>query len=133
MHKTSIKVRFRDTDAMGHVNNAVYLTYLESARTDFFKSLLLIEKVKEMAFILAKVDIDFKIPITFSDHPEVLLWVKSIGTTSWWFEYKIIESENAERIYAIAKSVQVVYNYDKGEKENIPRNFKEILESHTIK
>ena len=130
MHKTSIVVRFRDTDGMGHVNNAVFLTYLEFARTEFFKTFLSVVDAKDMSFILAKVDIDFKYPIALSDKPEVVLWVKSIGTTSWWFEYKIIENSNPDKIYALAKSVQVVYKYEKGEKEEISTIFRELLQNH---
>ncbi|OLS24900.1 MAG: 1,4-dihydroxy-2-naphthoyl-CoA hydrolase [Candidatus Heimdallarchaeota archaeon LC_3] len=133
MHKTSISIRFRDTDSMGHVNNAVFLTYLELARIEFFKKFSLTVEGKDISFILAKVDIDFKIPITLSDQPEVLLDVKSVGTTSWWFKYKIVESTKPEKIYAVATSVQVVYNYEKNEKEKIPDIFKEILESQVSK
>ena len=116
MHKTSISIRFRDTDSMGHVNNAVFLTYLELARIEFFKKFSSTVEGKDISFILAKVDIDFKIPITLSDQPEVLLDVKSVGTTSWWFKYKIVESTKPEKIYAVATSIQVVYNYEKNEK-----------------
>ena len=130
MHKTKIQLRFRDTDGMGHVNNAVFLTYLESARIEFFKEIFNVKKSHDISFILARVEIDFKLPISLSDEPLVVLWVKSIGTTSWWFEYKIIDFNNNNKIFAEAKSVQVVFNYESNEKENIPANFKKILENH---
>jgi acyl-CoA thioester hydrolase len=126
-HKTKIQLRFRDTDGMGHVNNAVFLTYLESARIDFFEKYFYVEKAKDISFILAHVDIDFKLPITLKDNPEVLIRVKSIGTTSWGFEYEIIDSQNTTKVYAKAKSIQVVYNYDTNKKEPIPNDFREIL------
>ncbi|MHA1991302.1 MAG: acyl-CoA thioesterase [Candidatus Hodarchaeales archaeon] len=126
-HKTKIQLRFRDTDGMGHVNNAVFLTYLESARIEFFERYFHVEKAKDISFILAHVDIDFKHPITLKDNPEVLIRVKSVGTTSWWFEYEIIDSQKPTKVYAIAKSVQVVYNYDTNKKEPIPEDFREIL------
>jgi acyl-CoA thioester hydrolase len=127
IHKTKIQLRFRDTDGMGHVNNAVFLTYLESARIDFFEKYFYVEKAKDISFILAHVDIDFKIPITLKDNPEVLIRVKSIGTTSWGFEYEIVDSQNTTKVFATAKSVQVVYNYDTNKKESIPDDFREIL------
>ncbi|MBK6404207.1 MAG: thioesterase family protein [Holophagales bacterium] len=34
-----VEVRFRDLDAMGHVNNAVYLTYFEQARLAFWRAI----------------------------------------------------------------------------------------------
>jgi len=39
-YTTEIDVRFRDIDAMGHVNNAVYATYIEQARTEYFRDVL---------------------------------------------------------------------------------------------
>ncbi|MDA0882981.1 MAG: thioesterase family protein, partial [Bacteroidetes bacterium] len=38
--KYEIEVRFRDIDAMGHVNNAVYLSYFEQARIGFFNAIV---------------------------------------------------------------------------------------------
>jgi acyl-CoA thioester hydrolase len=128
MHKTKIQMRFRDTDGMGHVNNAVFLTYLESARIAFFKENFTVVQPKDISFILAHVNIDFKLPITLNDNPEVITRVKSIGSTSWWFEHKIIDSKITEKIFAEAKSVQVVYNYDTKKKEPIPEDFREILQ-----
>ena len=68
------------------------MTYLESARVNFFAQQFSVGNVKDMTFILAHVDIDFKRPITLEDHPEVILWVESVGNTSWRFGYKISDS-----------------------------------------
>lgn len=133
MHRTSIQTRFRDTDGMGHFNNAVFLTYLELARIEFFKEVFEVKKSQDISFILARVEIDFRIPITLKDSPIVELWVKSIGKTSWVFEYRILDSNDANKIFAEAKSVQVVFNYENNKKESIPEFFRNKLEENIPK
>jgi acyl-CoA thioester hydrolase len=113
---------------MGHVNNAVFLTYIELARLEYFKQYVPINTPTDIFFILARVEIDFKKPIMLTDKPEVWLWVTKVGHSSWWFEYKIVSAENLEEVFAEAKSVQVTYNYKNKRKEPIPEFFKEILE-----
>jgi acyl-CoA thioester hydrolase len=65
-----IQVRFRDLDALGHVNNAVYLTYLEVARAAYF-SRLEPDWVGKGHFILARAEVDFLRPILLEDPVEV--------------------------------------------------------------
>lgn len=130
MYRTNIQLRFRDTDGMGHVNNAVFLTYLELARIEFFKEFFDVNKPQDISFILVRVEIDFKRPITLKDEIAVVLWVKSIGNTSWLFEYKIIDSNNSDIIFSEAKSAQIVFNYDTNKKEIIPPKFKAFLEKN---
>ena len=52
--------RFRDTDAMGHINNAVYITYLEVARQAYWRALDGSSKYRDVPFILARVECDFR-------------------------------------------------------------------------
>ena len=59
---TPIVPRFRDTDAMGHLNNAVYLTYFEVARTAYWTELTGTRNYHEVPFILAHTTIDFRSP-----------------------------------------------------------------------
>src|SRR6266702_4734385 len=57
---TDIQMRFRDIDGMGHVNNSVYLSYTELARTQFYMQFANRKTLDEIDFILAHVDIDFE-------------------------------------------------------------------------
>ncbi|MFW9928800.1 MAG: acyl-CoA thioesterase [Candidatus Thorarchaeota archaeon] len=129
-HLTPIALRFRDTDGMAHVNNAVYLTYLEFARMDFFIKKLGFKSVNDFSFILAHVEFDFIKPITLIDHPIVKIWVVSIGQTSWVFEYRIEEESNPNMIYAKAKSVQLVYDYENNIKMKISDQLRKKLEEN---
>ena len=96
-------VRFRDCDAMGHVNNAVYSTYLEQARIAIMGGL------GEM--ILARVEIDFRAELRAGEQVEVHSRCARIGTKSFTLEHEI---RAGERVVAEAKSVLVGYDYEAG-------------------
>ena len=58
------RVRFRDLDAMGHVNNAVFLTYIESARVAFLQSTSArLPTLEDISIIVARIEIDFRAPV----------------------------------------------------------------------
>jgi len=65
------RVRFRDLDPMGHVNNAVFLTYLEQARVALFSELEVATGLEEMNMIVARVEIDFKAPVRLGQEVEI--------------------------------------------------------------
>ena len=65
-HRTSLEVRFRDIDAFGHVNNAVFLSYVEQARIRYLLDVLQPETgFDRLPLILARVELDFRSPIGF--------------------------------------------------------------------
>jgi acyl-CoA thioester hydrolase len=98
------RVRFRDCDAMGHVNNAVYSTFLEEARIDVLGGLT--------AFILARVEIDFRSELRAGEEIEVRTRCSQIGTKSLELEHEIHANG---RLAAEAKSILVGYDYDLGQ------------------
>jgi acyl-CoA thioester hydrolase len=103
-----IQVRFRDTDAMGHVNNAVYLTFLEVARTEYWQQVFAIPSYNEVDFVVARVEIDFLTPLFVQDEPVVWIRVNEIGKKSFHFAYELVARG---RVAARAETVQVMYDY----------------------
>ncbi|TKX52504.1 acyl-CoA thioesterase, partial [Halorubrum sp. SS7] len=65
-YTADIDVRFRDIDAMGHVNNAVYATYIEQARTRYFRDVLDVD-ISRASTVLASISIDFRSPVELAD------------------------------------------------------------------
>ena len=96
-------VRFRDCDAMGHVNNAVYSTYLEQARIAILDDL--------EPFILARVEIDFRSELRSGEDVEVRSRCSRVGTKSFELEHELWSDR---RLVAEAKSVLVGYDYRAG-------------------
>ena len=95
------RVRFRDCDAMGHVNNAVFSTYLEEARIDVLGGL--------RPFILARVEIDFRSQLRAGEEIEVGTRCSRVGTKSFDLEHEIRADG---RVVAEARSVLVAYDYE---------------------
>jgi acyl-CoA thioester hydrolase len=67
VHETDIEVRFRDTDAMGHVNNAVYLTYVEMARQAYLHAAAPDVRYDAVPFVVGRIEIDFRSPTRTGD------------------------------------------------------------------
>ena len=82
MHEVRIRIRWRDMDAYGHVNNAVYLTYLEECR-DGWVQLVLGSAEDAWDFVLAHVGIDYRRQLT-QDDGEILVRCRlaSVGRSS---------------------------------------------------
>jgi acyl-CoA thioester hydrolase len=118
------RVRFRDLDAMNHVNNAVFLTYLEQARFHFLEHLGLARREQEPPLILARVEIDFRAPASFGDEVEIGVRAGRIGTKSFELEYAL---RAGERVVAEATSVQVGYDYGRAETVELADAWREAL------
>lgn len=113
-HRTMIQIRFKDVDALGHVNNANHLTYFETARIHFFDDLIGEEiDWDSEGMILAHVSVSYKKPIYLKDKIHVNTWFVKAGTTSFELGYEIMrtEKDGSETICATGTSVQVCFNY----------------------
>jgi acyl-CoA thioester hydrolase len=118
------RVRFRDLDALGHVNNAVFLTYIESARVAFLIDLGAATTLEDMAIIVARIEIDFRAPVGFGEEVEIEVRASRFGDKSFDLDYEL---RVGGKIVAEAKSVLVGYDYDKGETVTIPDDWRERL------
>ena len=123
-----LRPRFRDTDAMGHINNAVYVTYLEVARQEYWRAFRQDDNYRVVPFILARVEVDFRSEALMHETLELCLRCSYIGGKSFGFDYRIREAVT-KRTVVIASSVQVFYDY--GAKQSIPcpPEMRERLES----
>lgn len=129
-HRTEIQIRFNDVDALGHVNNAVHITWFELARIKCFDVTIGgdIDWERE-GMILAHTSISYKTPIYLKDKIEVLTWFSKSGTTSFELMYEIIrqEKDGSETVCATGSSVQVCFNYKENKPVPVPRNWLDAL------
>jgi acyl-CoA thioester hydrolase len=121
-----IEVRFRDLDPLGHVNNSVYLTYLESARIAYWMDVTSSRDVKRLDMILARVEVDFRSPAYYGDRLDVATWCVSIGQTSFVLESRITE-HRTNRLVAEAKKVLVYFDHAAGKPRPLPPEVRERL------
>lgn len=106
-----IHVRFRDIDAMGHVNNAVYFTYFEEGRLALFESFSSGSGPAVFPFILARIGCDFLRPVTLNTELSLEIWVTEIGIKSFTLAYSLGDMADASVVYARGDSVQVCFDY----------------------
>lgn len=103
-----IDVRFSDLDALEHVNHAVHLSYLEHARTRWWRSLLGDRPFRDEGFLVARVEIDYRLPILLGDQVRVELRCVEVGRTSFTLAYQVVGGVG---ILAEARSVQVMLDF----------------------
>jgi acyl-CoA thioester hydrolase len=123
-----LDVRFRDCDPMGHVNNAVFLTYLEQTRLAHWRSLWGFGPQLppgRPGVILARVECDYRRPATYGETLEVRLTIAGLGRSSFRYEYEIVDGEG--RTVLTAKTVQVMYDYTTGKPVPIPDDIRTLL------
>ncbi len=107
----TMDVRFADMDSMGHVNNAVYLTYFEAARMAYWMHVTGRTDLKDMDMILARAEVDFRSPLVAPESIEVGVACASIGRTSFVLEQDMHERKTG-RLVAEARKVLVHYDYN---------------------
>lgn len=140
---------------MGHVNNAVYLTYLEQARLAQWRALggfgrsrpasHAMAAAADMAaapetvdrgergggdvpgVILARVEVDYRLPARFGELLEVRIGLAALGRTSFTYEYEIVNAEGAA--VAVARSVQVMYDYEAARPVPIPDGIRRLFDA----
>ncbi len=131
INKTTVQMRYGDLDALGHVNNANFLTYMELGRTTFFKEILHGFKTSKVNFVVNHAELDFKSPILFQDSPVVSTWISHVGKTSCVFSH-VITQKDSEKIFATGKTV-VVWINDNGSKMEIEPEIKARLNALLVK
>jgi acyl-CoA thioester hydrolase len=118
VHKET--VRFRDLDAMGHLNNAVYSTFLEQARLAYLEP----KGAQVQSMILARSEIDFRSPVELGETVEIEVTPGKIGTKSFELTYVM---RAGDRVVADARTVLVAYDYANARSIEIPDEWKERL------
>jgi acyl-CoA thioester hydrolase len=116
-HRVEIVVRFADTDAMGHVNNAVYLTYCEIARIRYWTDLtgepIHLGTQGAESLILAEARITYRAPAFHGEVVTVETRATRIGRTSFTLEHRLLACVEGDepRLVAVSESILVRYDY----------------------
>lgn len=120
-----LSVRFRDCDAYQHVNNAVYLTYLEEARAAwFFEAMGGPARADRFPFILASVHVDYKAPARYRQALAIDVSVGEVRNRSFTLNYTV---RAGAELVAEASTVQVTYDYSAGTPIAIPADLRRAL------
>jgi len=110
-YKTPIIIRFADIDAFGHVNNAVYLTYFEIARSSYWTEVIRWDWDK-MGIILGRAEINYLKPIGLNDVVFAYVRTSRIGKSSFDLDYVLVKAKDGdEEICTTGRTVCVSFDY----------------------
>jgi acyl-CoA thioester hydrolase len=113
---------------MGHINNAVFITYLEVARQDYWARLDGTTDYQKVPFILAHVRCDFRSEALMHEVLEIGIGCSWIGSKSFAFQYEIRDQATG-RLVVEAETVQVCYDYAAKRSFAVPESLRRALES----
>ena len=112
-------------DMLGHANNAVYLTYLELARLEYFEQVSRRQR-QHVGLVLAHATMDYRVPITPDVAPVVRMRTSKLGTTSMTME-NLITDASGNRIYYSATTVLVAVDTHTGRPVPLPEDEKQKM------
>ncbi|PSR21806.1 MAG: acyl-CoA thioesterase [Sulfobacillus acidophilus] len=125
MHTTRITVRFGETDMAGHVNNAVYLSYLEEARLNFLQDIL---QISEFPLILASAHLDFIRQVFFPDRVTIETGICRIGQSSIDMVHQLYS--DSQHVLALNSLVTLVFfDYAAQKPAPVPLDWRSKFES----
>ncbi|WP_431952284.1 acyl-CoA thioesterase [Actinacidiphila sp. bgisy167] len=117
-----LPLRWADADAYGHVNNVLFLRYVEEARTRMFQEILPADEAsrRQCAFVVRRSTVDYHAPLVYREDP-VDVQVRVIRGRGAILELGY-EIRDADQLYAEVTTTMAAYNLDTG----TPRRLSEV-------
>lgn len=119
-----LELRYADFDTKGHVNNAVYLTYFEIARSKAWQAM---GGDADFPFVVAEARVRYKAQARIGDSLEIEIWTSEIRTKAWVWSYRITNPVG-DVLVAEGETVQVAFDYERRETMAIPPSLRADLE-----
>lgn len=115
-------------DAYGHVNNVVFMRYLEEARINF---LFRPDKDFQQGSVVARHEIDYKRQLVHRHHPvDIELWITEIRAASFTITYEV---KDADVVYVRASTVVVPFDFEAQRPRRITSEEREFLQQYLEK
>ena len=125
-HLYRCPLRWSDMDAYGHVNNAVFIRYLEEARINF---LFRPDKEFKQGSVVARHEIDYKRQLVHRHHPvDIELWITQIRAASFTITYEV---KDEDVVYVRASTVVVPFDFEAQRPRRITEEEREFLLGYT--
>lgn len=126
-YKTPIAIRFSDIDAVGHVNNAIYLTYFEVARFKYWREIMDWD-LRKNGVIVGRSEVNYLKPVKLED--EIYCYVRTvrIGNSSFDIMHVLTRITPAgEEICTTGKTVCISYDYHLNKSVPIPQKERRMM------
>ncbi|MEP3047829.1 MAG: thioesterase family protein [Roseibium sp.] len=111
--KASDKLRYADTDRQGHVNNAVFATFLETGRVEVIIGQALAEQ--GASFVIARLELDFLSEVNWPGTVEIGTAVLEIGRSSFKLIQRVFQDGNA-----VASAITVIVQMNNTTRKSHP-------------
>ncbi|WP_327230360.1 thioesterase family protein [Streptomyces murinus] len=127
-HTYACPLRWSDMDAYGHVNNVIFMRYLEEARINF---LFRPDKDFQQGSVVARHEIDYKRQLVHRHHPvDIELWITEIRAASFTIAYEV---KDADEVYVRASTVVVPFDFEAQRPRRITSEEREFLQQYLEK
>ncbi len=133
VYNYKIQVRFRDCDSLGHINNAVYHSYVETCRTHWLDDALgtgIFSQAEKIPFILARTEIDYLSQGHLNHDIVVASWLSHIGQKSF---HQVYEIKHNAKVLARAKAILVWFDFEKQLSIEIPETKRSLMKEYLLK
>ncbi len=126
-YSTKVPVRFADIDAFGHVNNALFLTYFEIARSNYLDEAIGWDW-NSIGLIIARAEIDYLKPVLLEDKLTVYIRTSRLGNSSFDIDYLLVRTTDGKDEHcAQGKTVCVTFDYKQQKSVPIPEDYRKKL------
>ena len=123
-------IHWGEMDALGHVNHARILTWMETARIALFDEIGLQSRGDlTIGPILANINVNYYAPIHYPGRMNAGVRVTKVGRTSFTLDYAITNADAPERVLAGGTTVIVLYDYDAQSKTEIPQSMRAAIDA----
>jgi acyl-CoA thioester hydrolase len=131
-HIYECPLRWADMDSLGHVNNVVYVDYLQEARVDMLRVHAPVSGGEQLAegVVVVRHEVQFRLPLVFRFEPvRIETWVSEIRAATFTLEYEVLDELPGEerRVYLRARSVLTPYVFSQERPRRITDAEREVL------
>jgi acyl-CoA thioester hydrolase len=125
-------VPYHDLDVLNHLNHAAYFPYMETLRCDYYLSLLGAADPTRIDIIIAEANCRYLAPVSYgAELVGEVAPARPLGRTSFTLLYRFTLS-GTSTVTARGRTVNVVYDYEKGSKKEIPSDRRAAMERDLV-
>lgn len=124
---TDIQTRFCDFDVLGHLNNAVYSTYIELARVHFYQDILGMD-LTQTTGVVANFNIDYKRPVKFGTPLAVLSRAETNDGRTVNMTFLFANAKDHSKVYAVATQRMVAVDPQTSQLSHLPKRIQRDME-----
>ena len=128
-HIVPLQIRFNDVDKFGHVNNAVFFQFYDTAKTDYLSHVCKDLDWEHVAIVVVKIEAEFVSQIKASDHIAGRTRIIKIGNKSFHLEQEVFDTDSGE-LKSRCLSIMVLFDLDKQQAIPFPDSWRKAISDY---